>query len=77
MLYPVESAESWAEKYGLKIKSKTCSECGQDIILDVPFASKNHRGFRTREHGCSEDSHRFTFKYYPNEEIKPSDAPVF
>lgn len=55
MLYPIESAEDWARKYDLPIKTGNCSSCGVMLIADIPFATKKWRGLRSAPHACGEN----------------------
>ena len=52
MIYPIESTESWTNKYGIHPKDGTCPKCSQKIIADKPFADGSLRGFISEDHGC-------------------------
>lgn len=82
MLFPVETAESWAEKYGLKIVSGKCSSCGIDLVSNIPFAHGDWRGLRSEPHSCGEIFTLSTaININPNSNINtlivPSDDPIF
>ena len=52
MLRPVESFESWCEKYDLKPITRTCRGCGKELTTTIPVATRMCRGLTSEPHGC-------------------------
>lgn len=52
MLFPNSNSADWAIKYDLEIQATTCLCCKQEVLMNVPVAIKNYRGFKTEDHGC-------------------------
>lgn len=56
MLYPVESAEEWAARYGLPFLSRPCANgCGLMQKADIPFATETFRGLKSAPHPCGDN----------------------
>lgn len=52
-LFPVDqSAEGWAKRYKLSLKPRRCSNCDQDLYPEIPFATREWRGLRSKPHAC-------------------------
>jgi len=68
MLYPLESAHSWSNKYGIQTKEGKCPSCGVDIVADIPFADRGLRGFISEDHGCGIEKCLITFKCVSKED---------
>lgn len=61
-LYPIEDAQSWADKYGLDIPEVKCMNCNAPMELTRPWATIEFRGLLSMpcEH-CDETRVPFTF----------------
>ncbi len=46
------TADEWAERYGLRIKTLQCPSCLKYFRLDIPIAIKGYRGFQAPPHEC-------------------------
>jgi hypothetical protein len=62
-LKPIETAEDWAKKYDLEIKSIICPECNQVFWTTEPIVRKGFRGLEIPNHGCSVTS-AYTGRYF-------------
>ena len=65
MLFPIEDTDSWARKYDLPIQDDECKNCGDMYSIDVPFATKNHRGLIMADHGCPDHFRKIRFTGRP------------
>lgn len=71
MLYPIEDSELWAQRYNLKIEKSFCLKCKKEITINIPFASKNIRGFKSEDHGCPSEYTQYYFtSLHPNNLIE-------
>ena len=59
MLFPQIKPEDWAKAYHLEVAKRKCLKCKKEILIDIPIATKNYRGFRSQEHGCPEEYHQY------------------
>lgn len=62
-LYPVELGEDWAERYGLEIREMPCMACGEPLMVDIPWATKELRGLKGQQCSCGETRVPFTYTY--------------
>ena len=63
LIIPVDQdPEEWAERYGLRIKKGNCSNCGLELITNIPFAFQGYRGLKSEDHGCGDKYTWKTFK---------------
>ena len=53
MMYPVETPEAWAKKYGLNLNEPHfCKSCGEQIQFVTPFAHREWRGLMSDHKKC-------------------------
>lgn len=71
-LIPVESPESWAEKYSLEIRESECRECGETLRTEIPFASAEYRGLFSGKCSCGNEKTPFVFVVMDSEAQNPS-----
>lgn len=62
-LYPVEDPEYWADKYDLEIKECPCMGCKRPLLVNVPWATKEYRGFKAAQCECGETRVPFVFTF--------------
>lgn len=46
--------KEWASRYGIKIKRGKCPMCDKMVVTNIPFATKDVRGLKSKDHGCGE-----------------------
>ena len=60
-LYPITDLEHWCELYGLWPKEIECESCGELLEVNVPFATKFHRGLCSKPCSCGNDNTPIVF----------------
>lgn len=60
IVYGVDN-DKWCEKYKLEPFIVTCSVCGSDILVNVPFIAKDRRGIVSEPCKCGDDNISFSY----------------
>jgi len=56
-LYPLVSAEKWAEAHGIRAEKVACPKCGANLSLTLPVAIPGYRGLSAKPCAtCGEES---------------------
>lgn len=63
-LYPITDPDEWAERYALELRECPCMTCGEYMLINIPWATKELRGLKgdVCKH-CGETKVPFVFTY--------------
>lgn len=47
-----QTIEEWAKRYGLSLEPRKCGNCEKLLFPELPFATQEWRGLRSKPHDC-------------------------